>query len=240
MQNQNNNTIAIIIGAALLAAGILGAGFFHYKAKTDNRFVTVRGVDETIVKSDFVVWNIPFKTSGETMEQAIDAIEKSQKAVIEFLQTNGLKPEEVEAGMVRVTDKQANAYGQEIITKERFVGDSVVLVSTTNVDAVKTISQKTIDLAKQGVVLSGDNYFGVPKFEYRNLDSIKPKMIESATKDARSSADKFANDSGSKVGKIRNASQGYFTVEPVNGFDTQSALFQRVRVVTTVDYLLEN
>jgi hypothetical protein len=240
MQNNYNNPITIILASAVLSAGVLGAGFFHYKAKVDNRFVTVRGVDEAIVKSDFVVWNIPFKNSGETMEEAISAIEKSQKAVIEFLLSNGLKAEEVEAGMVRVTDKQANAYGQEVITKERFVADSVVLVSTANVDSVKAISQKTIDLAKQGVVLSGDNYFGIPKFEYRNLDSIKPKMVENATKDARSSADKFANDSGSKVGKIRNASQGYFTVEPVNGYDTQSALFQRVRVVTTVDYLLEN
>ncbi|MBQ1168061.1 MAG: SIMPL domain-containing protein, partial [Bacteroidales bacterium] len=69
------------------------------------------------------------------------------------------------------------------------------------------------------------------------LNTIKPEMIEEATKNARASAQKFADDSGSRLGKIRNATQGYFTIDDR---DSNTPQIKRVRVVTNVDYSLKN
>lgn len=67
-------------------------------------------------------------------------------------------------------------------------------------------------------------------------------MIAEATVRARQSAEQFARDSGAEVGRIRSASQGYFSVGPRDGADSEEGSdgsespFQKVRVVTTIDY----
>jgi hypothetical protein len=62
-------------------------------------------------------------------------------------------------------------------------------------------------------------------------------MIANATADTRKAARQFAEDSGSRVGAIRSASQGYFSIEDLDSYTPQ---VKRVRVVTTIDYTLEN
>ena len=63
----------------------------------------------------------------------------------------------------------------------------------------------------------------------------KPEMIALATKNARLAAQQFANDSGSKVGEIKKATQGLFSVEnaAIGLEDIKS-----IRVVTQVEYQL--
>jgi hypothetical protein len=60
-------------------------------------------------------------------------------------------------------------------------------------------------------------------------------MIEEATKNAREAAEKFAIDSDSKVGKIKRATQGMFSI---NDRDMNTPYRKIVRVVTTVEYYL--
>ena len=65
-------------------------------------------------------------------------------------------------------------------------------------------------------------------------------MIEEATKDARNAAEKFAQDSKSKVGSIKAAKQGYFSFKgEVNGIPEAEQIRKIARVVVTVDYLLD-
>ena len=65
----------------------------------------------------------------------------------------------------------------------------------------------------------------------------EPEMIEEATKNAREVADKFAKDSGSKLGKIKTANQGTFTIEDR---DSNTPEIKKIRVVTSVTYYLKN
>jgi len=88
-----------------------------------------------------------------------------------------------------------------------------------------------------GIVLVGENYGRTTEFLFTGLNDIKPTMIEEATKNARMAAEQFAKDSGSKVGKIRSASQGLFTI---TDRDMNSPDRKNVRVVTTVEYYLSD
>lgn len=61
-------------------------------------------------------------------------------------------------------------------------------------------------------------------------------MIEEATRNARAAAEKFAKDSDSRLGKIRNASQGQFSIA---NRDENTPYIKTVRVVTTINYYLK-
>ena len=61
-------------------------------------------------------------------------------------------------------------------------------------------------------------------------------MIAEATQNARLAAEQFARDSGSKVGKIKRATQGLFSIDNLAvGLEEK----KNVRVVTTVEYLIK-
>lgn len=87
-------------------------------------------------------------------------------------------------------------------------------------------------------------------YKFTGLNSIKPDMITEATRNARAAADRFASDSGSKVGSIRQANQGVFSILPIKevtqsnqliggNFGGDSSLMKTVRVVTSVQYYLD-
>jgi hypothetical protein len=69
------------------------------------------------------------------------------------------------------------------------------------------------------------------------LNEVKPAMIEQAVKNARESASKFAADTGSELGKLKRASQGQFSIEDR---DASTPHIKRVRVVSTLEYYLQN
>ena len=62
-------------------------------------------------------------------------------------------------------------------------------------------------------------------------------MIGEATRNAREASNQFASDSGSQVGKIKTATQGYFSIEnAAPGLEDK----KKIRVVTTVEYTLSD
>jgi hypothetical protein len=96
-----------------------------------------------------------------------------------------------------------------------------------------------------GVILtSGQQYgSGGPTFVFKGLSDLKPEMIAEATSRARASAEQFAKDSGSRLSGIRRANQGVFVILPRDrapGIDESSQVEKTVRVVATIEYLLED
>jgi hypothetical protein len=166
---------------------------------------------------------------------------------MQFLADQGLENNEIELGVIRVVDTQAQEYGGGTRAPHRYIVEQQITVRTARVDQVAAAGQKTIQLLQKGIVLSGNPGQGLA-YKFTSLNSIKPDMITEATRNARAAADRFASDSGSKVGAIRQANQGVFSILPADGGgdageggygSADSSLMKTVRVVTTVDYYLE-
>ena len=110
-------------------------------------------------------------------------------------------------------------------------------VCTGKVDTVLELMNRQTELLKKGIVVGSENSWSNPvEFKFEGLNDIKPEMIEEATKNAREVGEKFAKDSGSRLGKIKTANQGTFTIE---NRDSNTPYIKKVRVVTSVTYYLK-
>jgi hypothetical protein len=118
------------------------------------------------------------------------------------------------------------------------------MVRSEDPAALEAASQQVGELVQAGVVLtSGQEYGpGGPVFLFTRLSDYKPEMLAEATARGLEAAQEFASASGSQVGKIRRANQGVFQIlprDPAPGQAQQNQRFKIIRVVATLEYLLE-
>lgn len=226
--------------SVVLALAIIGLGAFLYSAivgvKDRDRVINVRGLAEREVKADFVIWPIVYKEVGNDLSAIHDAVQTKNAALEKFLRENGVEESEITRSAPDIVDAQGELYSNEM-RPYRYVATVVVTVASSNVERVRGIMEKQGDLLKQGVAFYGDDFRYRKVYSFNGLNEIKPQMIEEANRNARMAAQKFASDSESKLGKIKTATQGQFSIEDR---DENTPHIKKVRVVTSVQYFLED
>jgi len=238
--NKSNSTSALVLGLCLVlglsALGyLLGNAAIRYKEY--ERTVTVKGLSEREYPADIVIWPIQFTTVSNDLTELYATLEKSSDQIRDYLLSAGVQAEEVSMSVPLITDKAAQQWGDNRAAEFRYLATQTLTVYSTNVKDVRNTMGGLIDLGKQGIVFSGDAYQNQVQYLFIRLNEIKPDMIEEATTAAREIGLKFANDSNSKLGKIRKASQGQFSIEPR---DTNNPQIKKIRVVSTVEYYLSD
>lgn len=228
------------IESAILAVGLALLGVFVYNginslAKRD-RVVSVRGLAEKEVQADRVIWPLAYKTVGDDLGSVYRDISSANKKIQTFLIKNGIKASDITNGAPQVNDLWTNEY-RDNVNRQRYNAMSVTTVSSSDVAKVRALMTRTGELLSQGIAIAPNDYKYPIQFDFTSLNKIKPQMIEQATKNAREAAEKFAKDSESKLGKIKSAQQGLFSIEDR---DSNTPYIKEVRVVTTVDYYLDN
>jgi hypothetical protein len=236
-----------LFAAGLLAIGVALAGWWigsgFAEGRGADRFVTVKGVAEREVEADLALWPMQFVVADNDLARAQSRMQDTSRKVRDFLERNGFQPAEVALHDLSVTDTQANRYGGQPATF-RYVVSQTLMVRTDRPQVLFDASQKVGELIEAGVVLSSDGpWAGGPTYLFTQLNDLKPAMIAEATASARAAAEQFAKDSGSPLGPIRQANQGLFVILPrdqAQGVQEQRQRAKIVRVVTTVEYLLED
>lgn len=231
---KNGNLVA---AGLLVAIGIAVGGFFvgHglLKARSSDRYVTVRGLAEREAPADLVVWPIVFTVTADDLATIQKRTDQSIVKIRAFL-ADEFSDEEISVSQARVTDRQAQGIAGQGGRLERYVAESTVTVRSTRIDTVRGLMELSGELVGQGVALI-NSYNSSTEYFFTGLDQVKPEMIRQATQDARMAAQKFAEDSGASVGGIRNARQGYFSI---NDRDRFSPEHKKIRVVTTIEFFL--
>ena len=230
-----------IIESAILAFGLLMLGLFIQNGTKSfaqrDRAVSVKGLAEKEVQADRVIWPLPFKEVGDDLQLLYNSLETKNKTVVTFLKSNGVKDDEISISAPVVFDKDAERYGGTNTSPYRYNATSVITVTSNQVDLVRRLMTEQGSLLKQGIAITGGDYDYRTEFLFTKLNEIKPQMIEEATKNAREAAVKFAEDSKSKLGKIKSANQGQFSISER---DANSPYIKNVRVVSTVEYYLKD
>ncbi|MDD2243723.1 MAG: SIMPL domain-containing protein [Dysgonamonadaceae bacterium] len=226
---------SLIVALGLLLLGLAVRSGVKIFSERD-RAVNVKGLAEMEVPADRVIWPLPFKEVGNDLNSLYDNLKVKNNAIVSFLKANGIKEEEISISAPVVIDMEAERYNANNPTY-RYNITSVITVTSSSVDQVRKLMSEQGELLKQGIAVTGGDYQYVTQYEFTKLNDIKPQMIEEATKNARASAEKFAKDSNSKLGKIKSANQGQFSI---TDRDANTPYIKNVRVVSTIEYYLKD
>ncbi|CCX44649.1 putative uncharacterized protein [Prevotella sp. CAG:1031] len=222
---------SLLIALSIVILGLcLKSGIDNFTFR--DREVTVRGLAERQVMANEVTWPITFNIAGDDLTTIYDNVSRTDSIIVRFLTSSGITRDEISVAPPSTYNAAANQYGSSTF-KYKYSLESTVTVTTKKVDKVRELLGRQAELLKEGVAFS-NSYIN---YRYTDLNAIKPAMIEEATKNARLAADKFAADSHSKVGKIKTASQGQFTIDDS---DSSTPWLKNVRVVSTIVYYIED
>ncbi|WP_418186240.1 SIMPL domain-containing protein [Aliarcobacter vitoriensis] len=220
--------------------GLTSLGYFlstsFIKSKELERTVVVKGLSEKEVNANIVLWPIRFSSTTETLDELSKKVERDTDKILEFLNKYGIKKEDITVNSPSIVDKMANEYSTKDYTL-RYLANRTINVYSQDVEKVREVSGKLFELSQQGILFRVDDWDSKIEYLYTKLNDIKPTMIEEATANAREVAQKFAQDSKSKLGKIKRATQGQFEI---NSRDKNSEHIKKVRIVSTVEYYLND
>jgi hypothetical protein len=244
MGNTMNDHVSRLLAALLVASGLAVGGFAVSQGlerfRMADRSVTVKGLAEQVVQSDYAVWTLSFRRAGNDFGGVQKALASDRDKVVAFLKARGFTPEELDARPLQVQDLFAREYAQGN-TPFRFNGTGQVLVKTPRVVEVDAAARAVDPLIQDGVQLAGENEgSGGPRFQLRGFNDIKAPLLAEATRNAREQANKFAAEAGAELGPLKNANQGVISMagDDGNDYDDGSSRTKRLRVVSTFEYEL--
>lgn len=225
--------LSLVVGLAVFGVQI---GRAVKMGREFDRYLAVKGLSEREVKATLVIWPIRFSVAAEDLGALKTAMETNRTLVLSFLRDNGIDSKEITQGLPVVSDREDERIQANRPSLARYRGVVTLVVRSANVDVVKKAVQGADALLEKGVTLTGNESTDRIEFIFNAVNDIKPDMIKEATANARAAAEKFAQDSKSKVGRIRKATQGALEIEDRDAASPERKI---LRVVTTVDFFLE-
>lgn len=224
--------------AAVMALGVVAGGYLLgnglLRAKEAERAVTVRGLAERNVTADLATWTISYSATGGDLASVQAKVRADTRAIEEFFAELGFPAQALQPTGANVSSF-SDMSGLHYTVRQRLA------LRTQDIARAQRAVARQFDLVNKGVLLEEGSGMA---YTFTQLNTIKPAMVAEATKDARSAAEQFAKDSGTSVGAIRDATQGYFEIEARDGdssggqWGVSDTPYKKVRVVTTVNFSL--
>ena len=208
----------LILGVTAIVCVVLLGRYYTYKYRAQET-VTVTGLGETEFTSDLIVWSGVLTAEAENVARGYAEIEAGKAKVAE----RGLPAEAVVFEFVNVEKQYTAIYnatgnwaGQRFtgyLLRQRFT------VESNEVEKVEAISREISSLMAQGVGIE----VMAPDYYYTKLDDVKMGLIETASADARTRAEKIARNAGAKLGRVASARMGVFQITGANTNEEFSA-----------------
>lgn len=231
---------------ALLGVGLALCGLFlgrslerSVSTVVKKNFVSVKGlVDNRMIKADHANMYFRIEVIGDEADKLVERMRELQKDILAFCSSQGIKPTEMTEASIRLNDRHKDFRPSKYNTKPpepRYEAQWSITFDSDDVEKIrgfhKRFSEYNMTFLKVGNV---EVNLASPHYAVYNLDAFRAGMIADATKSARKAADQFAQDSGCKVGAIRQADQGTLSLDDVGDGSTK-----RARLVSYVDFYLD-
>lgn len=221
----------ILAGGLIVGGYLLGNGLL--RAHEAERSVTVRGLAEKDVTADLATWTLSYSSTASDLATAQAGVDRDTQAIRSFFGELGFPADAIQPSAVNVTQ-----FTNEGVTS--FTVRQRLTLRSSDIKRAQDAVKRQFELVRRGVVLEEGSGMA---YTFTKLNDIKPEMVAKATQDARAAAEQFAKDSGTSVGTIKSATQGYFSIDARDGdsgggWGVSDTPFKKVRVVTTIDFYL--
>lgn len=218
MKNGKHFVIALAI---IICAIVLGRAY-TYKYRSQDTIV-VTGLGETEFVSDLIVWAGSLTAESQSAAAGYAQLEANNQKVQKYLTEKGIPADAVVFGFVDVDKQYESVYSANgNWAGQRFTGYMLrqrFTVESTDVEKVEVVSREISSLIAQGVSIEAY----APDYYYTKLDDVKMGLIETASADARTRAEKIASNAGTKIGRVASARMGVFQITGANSNEEFSA-----------------
>ena len=207
------SSIAFALAIILAALSFSNAYKFKYKS---NNSVSVTGLGSKDFVSDLIVWSGSFIRKNGSLKDAYAELDSDRDKIKKYLLKQGTSTDEIIFSAVDIDKEFADVWDDSgTKTISVFSGYRLtqrVQIESKDVDKVEAISRQVTELINSGI----EFYSSSPEYYYTKLAELKIEMIAEATKDANTRAKKIAENAGSDIGALKNASMGVFQIVAQN------------------------
>ena len=204
------NIVALIFAIAIVLAAFI-VGNSYVKRADRPGVISVTGSGSEDFTSDLIVWEATFSQTNVQLQTAYERLNENKETVRKYLLQKGIKEENIVFNSVQTFEQTEAQYEKGNYIGNIFKGYQLmqtVKIESQDVPKVEEVSREITELLEKGVQLNSTP----PRYYYTQLTDLKIKMIAAATEDAHLRAEKIAENSGSKLGSLKNADLGVFQI----------------------------
>jgi len=205
---------AIVFSIAIVLASIFLGNAYVDRANPDGK-ISVTGSGSSDFTSDLIVWEGQFSRVNTDLKTAFDQLISDKNAVEAYLISKGIPKDAVIFNSVQTHERRESQYQNNNFVGTVFMGyelSQTVKVESESVELVESVSREVTELLNKGVQFN--SY--APRYYYTKLADLKIEMISKATEDARLRAEKISENSGGRLGKLKDARMGVFQITGQN------------------------
>ncbi|HOI60178.1 MAG TPA: SIMPL domain-containing protein [Candidatus Pacearchaeota archaeon] len=217
MEKSNIVISSLIIAFSLIISVLIYSNNLFKIQNLDNTLV-VTGSSTKIVKSDLAKLNSSFfRTVTESeLKKGYAFMQEDEKKVINFLNENNILEDEYE--IYPVSMYKDYYYDKAIDQDPRYNLSQRVVITSSDIEKIKNLSQKANDLIKLDVIYQTN----APEYYYTKLPDERINLLPEAVLDARKRAEAIAKSADRGVNTIKSADMGVVQIMQPNSTDIAS------------------
>lgn len=197
-------SLAVIIAAVVLTFAVIN------RNKNDEQ-IKVTGLGEKDFQSDLIVWNGTFSQTGTTLKDAYEKLNNDQEKIKVFLGNKNINNKEIVFSAVNIGKEYEDVEDRKGNRIQKQIGYRLqqnVKIESNDIEKIENVSREITELINNGV----EFYSQEPQYYFTRLNDLKIELIELATKNGKERAEKIAEKSGYKLGKLKYANLGVFQI----------------------------
>lgn len=231
--------------AVILSLGLVVSAYFISSSinsfSESKQTLEVTGSAKRKINSDIGIIRLEVKAEAQSLKEAYQLSATNFNKVQDYLKTNGFTNIEVFPANANPVYKVSNT-GYQTSEITHYVSYRNLEVSSNEVNKIKELALNIPKLAEDGLGVSAE----YTRYLNTKLSEIKIEMQAEAAKNARQRAEKIAESTEAKLGKIVGAKMGVIQITPVNstdvsdyGVNDNSSIEKEITTVVNLTFALK-